>query len=107
MNRTEIENQLLQESRGLPLEKLQESLNFILFLKHRLNLHQEALVKQSFDLSEENDNFRLNDFVESKELLPKNAPGMNWRDAISEKAKLLVSVEELIKPMTDIWEDYI
>lgn len=69
-----------------------------MFLKHRLNFHQEALVKQSFYLSKENDNFRLhNNFVESKEFLLKNSPGINWRDAISEKAKLLVSVEELIK----------
>lgn len=47
MNRAESENQLLQEFRGVPIEKLQESLDFILFLKHRLNFHQADLVKQS------------------------------------------------------------
>jgi hypothetical protein len=31
----------------------------------------------------------------------------NWRDNMSEKVKILVSEDELIQPMTDIWEDYI
>ncbi|MDM8567999.1 hypothetical protein QUF50_00495 [Thiotrichales bacterium HSG1] len=31
----------------------------------------------------------------------------NWRKTMSEKVKILVSEEELIQPMTDIWEDYI
>jgi len=31
----------------------------------------------------------------------------NWRETMSEKVKILVSEEELIQPMTDIWEDYI
>jgi hypothetical protein len=31
----------------------------------------------------------------------------NWRDNMSEKVKILVSEEELIQPITDIWEDYI
>jgi len=32
---------------------------------------------------------------------------INWRDNMSEKVKILVSEEDLIQPMTDIWEDYI
>jgi predicted transcriptional regulator len=31
----------------------------------------------------------------------------NWRDTMSEKVKILVSEDELIQPMTDIWKDYI
>jgi len=31
----------------------------------------------------------------------------NWRDNMSEKVKILVSEDELIQPMTDIWENYI
>jgi len=31
----------------------------------------------------------------------------NWRDAMTEKPKLLVSEDELIQPLTDIWRDYI
>jgi hypothetical protein len=50
MNRSDIENQLLQESRELPIDKLQESLDFILFLKQRLNFHPDDLVKQSHPL---------------------------------------------------------
>jgi hypothetical protein len=93
MNRTDIENQLLQESRGLPIEKLQESLDFMLFLKQRMNFHPDDLVKQSHPLGllEEKAKCRIHHDMESEE--------MNWRHAISEKAKLLVSVEEFIKPI--------
>jgi len=35
---------------------------------------------------------------------PNNA---DWRDNMSEKVKILVSEDELIQPITDIWEDYI
>jgi prevent-host-death family protein len=31
----------------------------------------------------------------------------NWRNSMSIKPKLLVSSDELIKPIEDIWEDYI
>lgn len=31
----------------------------------------------------------------------------NWRDHMSNTPQLLVAPEELIKPMTDIWEEYI
>lgn len=30
----------------------------------------------------------------------------NWRDKISIKPKILVSEEEFIKPIEDIWKDY-
>ncbi len=30
----------------------------------------------------------------------------NWRDQMSVQLKLLVSPEELMAPMEDIWEDY-
>lgn len=30
----------------------------------------------------------------------------NWRDHMSNTPQLLVSPEEFIKPMTDIWEEY-
>ena len=32
---------------------------------------------------------------------------VDWRDKMSIKPELLVSPEELIKPMEDIWEDYV
>jgi len=104
MNRTDIENQLLQESRGLPIDKLQESLDFILFLKQRMNFHPDDLVKQSRSLGllEGKAKCRIHhDFALG------NSEDVNWRNAISEKAKLLVSVDEFIKPIADIWEDYI
>jgi hypothetical protein len=110
MNRTDIENQLLQESRGLPIEKLQESLDFILFLKQRMNFHPDDLVKQSHPLGllEEKAKCRIHhDFALAENFLQTNPENVNWRNAISEKAKLLVSVEEFIKPIADIWEDYI
>jgi len=31
----------------------------------------------------------------------------NWRDAMTEKTEILVSEEELMQPLTDIWRDYI
>ena len=31
----------------------------------------------------------------------------DWRNQLSEKPKLLVPPDEIIKPLTDIWEDYI
>ncbi len=31
----------------------------------------------------------------------------NWRDKMNIKPKLLTSPEELIKPIKDIWEDYV
>ncbi|MDM8567553.1 hypothetical protein QUF74_18140 [Candidatus Halobeggiatoa sp. HSG11] len=37
----------------------------------------------------------------------KQSSNVNWRKTMSEKVKILVSEEELIQPMTDIWEDYI
>lgn len=33
--------------------------------------------------------------------------GGNWRDRMSVKAKLLVSAEELIQPLEDVWEAYL
>ena len=32
---------------------------------------------------------------------------IDWRDKMSIKPELLVSPEELIKPMEDIWEEYV
>jgi len=32
---------------------------------------------------------------------------LNWRNHMSIKPKLLVSPDELIKPIDDIWEDYV
>lgn len=32
---------------------------------------------------------------------------LNWRNKLKIKPKLLVSAEELIKPIEDIWEDYV
>ncbi|MDM8560982.1 hypothetical protein [Candidatus Parabeggiatoa sp. HSG14] len=46
MTRVEIENQLLQEMRTISVEKLEEILNFALFLKHRLNLKQTPIKQQ-------------------------------------------------------------
>jgi prevent-host-death family protein len=34
-------------------------------------------------------------------------PQNNWRDNMSSTPQLLVSPEDLIKPIADIWEDYI
>lgn len=31
---------------------------------------------------------------------------MDWRTKVTSKPKLLVSPEEIIKPIEDIWEDY-
>ncbi len=56
MNRTEIENQLLYEFRGLSLQKLEETLNFVLFLKHPKNLQ------------------KLNQYTKLKKLNPLNRP---------------------------------
>ena len=38
-------------------------------------------------------------------LVPPNIS--NWREQINIKPKLLVSPEEIIKPIEDIWQDYI
>ena len=38
-------------------------------------------------------------------LVPPNIS--NWREQIKIKPKLLVSPEEIIKPIEDIWQDYI
>lgn len=38
-------------------------------------------------------------------LLPLQKP--NWRKNMSIKPKIFVSPDELIKPMEDIWEDYV
>ena len=32
---------------------------------------------------------------------------IDWRDKMSIKPELLVSPEELIKPMEDVWEEYV
>lgn len=31
----------------------------------------------------------------------------NWRNKLSQKAKLKIPADDLIKPMDDIWEDYV
>ena len=38
-------------------------------------------------------------------LLPLQKP--NWRNNMSISPKILVSPDELIKPIEDIWEDYV
>ena len=38
-------------------------------------------------------------------LMPPNIS--NWREQVKIKPKLLVSAEEIIKPIEDIWKDYI
>jgi len=38
-------------------------------------------------------------------LLPLQKP--NWRNNMSTRPKILVSPDELIKPIEDIWEDYV
>lgn len=43
--------------------------------------------------------------LEVARLLPLQKP--NWRSNISIKPKILVSPDELIKPIEDIWEDYV
>jgi len=42
---------------------------------------------------------------EVAKLVPPNIS--NWREQIKIKPKLLVSSEEIIKPIEDIWKDYI
>ncbi|MDM8561199.1 hypothetical protein [Candidatus Parabeggiatoa sp. HSG14] len=37
----------------------------------------------------------------------KKSNNANWRNSMSEKIRILVSEEELIQPITDIWEDYL
>jgi hypothetical protein len=32
--------------------------------------------------------------------------GLNWRDKMSIKPKLLVSPDELLEPVDEIWEEY-
>lgn len=32
---------------------------------------------------------------------------VNWRDKMTIKPKIMVAPEELIKPVEDIWEDYV
>ncbi len=32
---------------------------------------------------------------------------MNWRDKMSIQPELLVSPEEIVEPMNDIWEEYV
>lgn len=46
MTQVEIENRLLYEFKGLSLEKMEEALDFVLFLKQRANLRQENLGKR-------------------------------------------------------------
>jgi hypothetical protein len=46
MTRVEIENQLLQEMHTLSVEKLEEILDFVLFLKHRLNFKKTPVKPQ-------------------------------------------------------------
>ena len=36
-----------------------------------------------------------------------SAPKADWRDNMKVQPKLLVSPEEIIKPLDDIWEEYI
>ena len=43
--------------------------------------------------------------VEVARLLPLQKS--NWRNNMTIKPKILVSPDELIKPMEDIWEDYV
>lgn len=38
-------------------------------------------------------------------LVPINQ--VNWRDKMTIKPKIMVTSEELIKPVEDIWEDYV
>lgn len=38
-------------------------------------------------------------------LLPVSPP--DWREHITTQPKLLVSADEVIKPMDDLWEDYV
>jgi len=42
---------------------------------------------------------------EVAKLVPPNT--LNWRDRVTITPKLLVDPEEIIKPIEDIWEDYI
>ena len=46
MTRVEIENQLLQEMHTVSVEKLEEILDFMLFLKHRFNFKQTPIKQQ-------------------------------------------------------------
>jgi len=46
MTRVEIENQLLQEMHTISVEKLEEILDFMLFLKRRSNLTQIPIKQQ-------------------------------------------------------------
>ncbi|MCL4870285.1 MAG: hypothetical protein KJ063_15075 [Anaerolineae bacterium] len=32
---------------------------------------------------------------------------INWRDNMKTKLQMLVSAEELIKPLEDVWEEYV
>lgn len=32
---------------------------------------------------------------------------VNWRDKLSQKVKIKTSVDELIEPLDDVWEDYV
>ncbi len=85
MNRTKIENQLLHEVQQLPIEKLQESLDFILFLKQR------GIFKT----------------VNKNNQIIENAKRKtNWRNNMSEKVKILVSEKELIQPMTEYLKNF-
>jgi hypothetical protein len=36
-----------------------------------------------------------------------SVPKTDWRDNMKVQPKVLVSPEDLIKPLEDIWEDYI
>ena len=42
---------------------------------------------------------------EVAKLVPPNIS--NWRNQVKIKPKLLVSPEEIIKPIEDIWQDYV
>lgn len=85
MNRTKIENQLLHEVQQLPIEKLQESLDFILFLK-QLEIFKTV-----------NKNNQIIENAKRK---------TNWRNNMSEKVKILVSEKELIQPMTEYLKNF-
>jgi prevent-host-death family protein len=42
---------------------------------------------------------------EVAKLVPPNTS--NWRDNLKTKMEILVEPDELIKPLEDIWEDYV
>jgi hypothetical protein len=52
MTRVEIENQLLYEFRGLSVRKLEETLNFVLFLKHSTHFQPMKSINRPLGLLE-------------------------------------------------------